>query len=107
MLKNHVEQEKPQEEELLRRLEDARNHLFALQMQIKERALPVLVLMEGWGAAGKGSTIGKIIRNIDPRFFKVATMSAPTEEELRKPPVFMSISFYRAVSEAISSSWKW
>ena len=25
MLKNHVEQEKPQEEELLRRLEDARN----------------------------------------------------------------------------------
>lgn len=53
MLKNHVEQEKPQEEELLRRLEDARNHLFALQMQIKERALPVLVLMEGWGAAGK------------------------------------------------------
>ena len=52
MLKNHVEQEKPQEEELLRRLEDARNHLFALQMQIKERALPVLVLMEGWGAAG-------------------------------------------------------
>ena len=85
MLKNHVEQEKPQEEELLRRLEDARNHLFALQMQIKERALPVLVLMEGWGAAGKGSTIGKIIRNIDPRFFKVATMSAPTEEELRKP----------------------
>ena len=22
-------------------------------------------------------------------------------------PVFMSISFYRAVSEAISSSWKW
>ena len=84
MLKNHVEQEKPQEEELLRRLEDARNHLFALQMQIKERALPVLVLMEGWGAAGKGSTIGKIIRNIDPRFFKVATMSAPTAPT--KPP---------------------
>ena len=43
MLKNHVEQEKPQEEELLRRLEDARNHLFALQMQIKERALPCLL----------------------------------------------------------------
>ena len=29
--------------------------------------------------------IGKVIRNIDPRFFKVATMSAPTEEEVRRP----------------------
>ena len=29
--------------------------------------------------------IGKVIKNIDPRFFKVATMSAPTEEEVRRP----------------------
>ena len=29
--------------------------------------------------------IGKVIKNIDPRFFKVATMSAPSEEELRRP----------------------
>ena len=29
--------------------------------------------------------ISKVIRNIDPRFFKVATMSAPTEEEVRRP----------------------
>ncbi len=26
-----------------------------------------------------------MIKNIDPRFFKVAAMSAPSEEELRKP----------------------
>ena len=29
--------------------------------------------------------IGKVIKNIDPRFFKVATMTAPSEEEKRKP----------------------
>ena len=29
--------------------------------------------------------IGKVIKNIDPRFFKAATMSSPTEEELRRP----------------------
>lgn len=34
---------------------------------------------------GKGSLIGKVIRNIDPRFFKVTTMSVKTEEEERKP----------------------
>ena len=47
MLKNHVEQERPGEEELGRRLEEARKRLGALQMQIKEHGLPVLVLMEG------------------------------------------------------------
>ena len=57
MLKNHVEQERPGEEELGRRLEEARKRLGALQMQIKEHGLPVLVLMEGWGTAGKLSLI--------------------------------------------------
>ena len=85
MLKEMNAAQKPQEEELQARLEEARKKLFAQQMQLKEHKLPVLVLFEGWGAAGKGSTIGKIIKNIDPRFFKVATMSAPTEEELRRP----------------------
>ena len=56
-----------------------------MQMKIKEHKLPVLVLFEGWSAAGKGSIIGKVIKNIDPRFFKVATMSAPSTEEIRRP----------------------
>ena len=30
-----------------------------------------------------------------------------SEQDVYKRQVFMSISFYRAVSEAISSSWKW
>lgn len=85
MLKNWVPGEIPQKEEVTERLEKARTALYELQMKIKEHKLPVLVLFEGWGASGKGYTIGKIIRNIDPRFFKVATMSAPTEEELRRP----------------------
>ena len=51
----------------------------------EDQGLPVLVLFEGWGTAGKGSVLGKVIKNIDPRFFKVATMDAPTEEERRKP----------------------
>lgn len=85
MLKEWIPAEKPQEEELRMRLAAARDKLFAQQLMIKEHNLPVLVLFEGWGAAGKGSTIGKVIGNIDPRFFKVATMSAPTMEETRKP----------------------
>lgn len=85
MLENWIKPQIPEEEELDERLQAARSKLSVLQMQIKEHGLPVLVLFEGWGTAGKGSVLGKVIKNIDPRFFKVATMDEPTEEEGRKP----------------------
>lgn len=85
MLKNRILAEKPQEEELKTRLKAAREKLAAQQMQIKEHKLPVLVLLEGWGTSGKGSTIGQVIRNIDPRFFKVASMEKMRDEDGRKP----------------------
>ena len=75
----------PEKQELEEQLDKNRNRLYDLQTKIKEHRLPVLVLFEGWAAAGKGSVIGKVIKNIDPRFFKVATMTAPSEEEKRKP----------------------
>ncbi len=85
MLENWIKPQIPEEEELDERLHVTRSKLSVLQMQIKEHGLPVLVLFEGWGTAGKGSVLGKVIKNIDPRFFKVATMDEPTEEERRKP----------------------
>ena len=66
MLKQWIPAVKPEKEELEKRLNAAQEELGRLQMQIKEHKLPVLVLIEGWGAAGKGSTIGGIIKIIDP-----------------------------------------
>ena len=77
MLKSWTPGEMPDREEMKRQLEKTKSSLYDLQMKIKEHKLPVLVLFEGWSAAGKGSMIGKVIKNIDPRFFKVATMSSP------------------------------
>lgn len=85
MLKSWNPPEMPEKEEIAQRLDKARGKMYELQMKIKEHKIPVLVLFEGWSSAGKGSMIGKVIKNIDPRFFKVATMSAPTEDELRRP----------------------
>ena len=85
MLKNWNPADIPSKDEMKSRLKKSQERLYELQMKIKEHKLPVLVLFEGWSSAGKGSIIGKVIKNIDPRFFKVATMSAPTEEERRKP----------------------
>lgn len=85
MLENWIRPQRPEEAELEERLKAANEKLSRQQMMIKERGLPVLVLFEGWGTAGKGSVLGKVIRNIDPRFFKVAAMEVPTPEERRKP----------------------
>ena len=81
MLKNWNPEQIPEKEDIKVRLSAARTRLYELQMALKEHKIPVIVLFEGWGASGKGSTISKVIKNIDPRFFKVATMSAPTEED--------------------------
>lgn len=85
MLENWSKPQRPDDAELEERIKTAREKLSAQQMRIKEHGLPVLVLFEGWGTAGKGSVLSKVIRNIDPRFFKVATMDVPMEEEMRKP----------------------
>ena len=107
MLKNRNITEKPPEKELKARLETAREKLFEQQMLIKEHKLPVIVLMEGWGTAGKGSTIGQVIGNIDPRFFKVVSFDKRTEEEVRKPFLYR---YFAKIPEAgkfvfLDSGW--
>ena len=104
MLKQWIPAVKPEKEELEKRLNAAQEELGRLQMQIKEHKLPVLVLIEGWGAAGKGSTIGGIIKNIDPRFFKVASMSAPTDN--RCPSTVVRNAFSRLEKRNRRSGWK-
>ncbi|MGN0437035.1 MAG: polyphosphate:AMP phosphotransferase [Lachnospiraceae bacterium] len=85
MLKDWKQERMPEEEELDARLEAAKLRLMEKQMLMKDKKLPVIVLFEGWGAAGKGSVIGRVIKNLDPRFFKVETMSKPSADEKRRP----------------------
>ena len=71
---------------LKERIKAERETLSASQMKLKEKKIPVMVIFEGWGASGKGYLIGRVIRNLDPRFYQVSTMeTAPTEEERRRP----------------------
>ncbi|MBR1797205.1 MAG: polyphosphate:AMP phosphotransferase [Clostridiales bacterium] len=76
---------KPGKEDLKERLKARRDELFAKQMTIKEKKLPVLIIVEGWGTAGKGTLISNIIKNIDPRFFKVFNIDKRTIEQKRYP----------------------
>ena len=62
-----------------------REQLLRLQQEAKEKKLPVLVLLEGWAAAGKGSLIKELISEIDPRNYNVVSPAVTPERESRYP----------------------
>jgi polyphosphate kinase 2 (PPK2 family) len=41
-----------------------------------------VIMFEGWDAAGKGGIIKRMTSRLDPRFFRVWPIGAPTKEEL-------------------------
>ncbi len=55
--------------------------LRELGWQIYQRKRPVVIVFEGWDAAGKGGTIRRITEKLDPRGFTVWPISAPDGED--------------------------
>ncbi len=62
--------------------------LAALDAPMKTAGLPVIILFEGWGGAGKGRVISRLILNFDPRWFTVVNIQPPTELERREPAMW-------------------
>lgn len=56
-----------------------------LQRRLKELNVPVIIVFEGFGAAGKGQQIGRLIQSLDPRGFQVWAIKEETLEERRHP----------------------
>ena len=48
-------------------MDDLQPKLSYLQRACKEQKIPVMIVFEGFGAAGKGTLINKIIEPLDPR----------------------------------------
>ncbi len=82
-------------------------NLSALQQKIREKKLPVIILLEGWGASGKGTLIADVIKLLDPRFFKVYSTMPASEAERRYPMMkryWEKIPEYGALS-VLDRSW--
>ena len=62
-----------------------REQLLALEQPVRDQKLPVIVLVEGWSAAGKGSLINELISEIDPRFYNVTSPVIKPRSEDRYP----------------------
>ena len=76
-----------------KRLQDK---LTALQMTLRDAKLPVIVLIEGWAAAGKGSLINDLISEIDPRFSSVFIGDSALREADRYPFLY---PYFKAIPE--------
>ncbi len=59
--------------------------LGQLQRRLKEAGIPVIILFEGMGAAGKGTQINRLIQSFDPRGFDVYASNRATEDEAMRP----------------------
>ncbi|WP_397597567.1 polyphosphate kinase 2 family protein [Sphingorhabdus sp.] len=68
-------------EEDLKALQDRLSRLQSLHILHGARTL---IVIEGWDAAGKGGAIKRMTARLDPRYYRVYPVSAPTAEEKDK-----------------------
>ena len=68
-------------EEYKQQLRHEQVELRKLQLSIYQQKIPVLLLFEGWDAAGKGGAIKRLTDILDPRSYQVNAFAAPTDEE--------------------------
>lgn len=67
------------------RMRDLESRLLLLQRQLKDCNVPIIIVFEGFGAAGKGVQINRLIQAFDPRGFDVYSMKSETKEESMHP----------------------
>jgi len=70
---------------LLKQIEEQGHELAYLQRKCKEHGIPILIIVEGLSAAGKGTLINRIIQPLDPRGFKVSCIASPSRDEQLRP----------------------
>jgi polyphosphate kinase 2 (PPK2 family) len=61
------------------------NRLFDVQKASWDARIPVVILFEGWDAAGKGTSIQKLTSPIDPRGYKLYPIRAARTYEKKHP----------------------
>ena len=68
-------------ESYVRELTRRQIQLRELGYQVYKQKRPVVILLEGWDAAGKGGAIKRITEKLDPRGYVVYPISAPQGED--------------------------
>lgn len=59
----------------------AEETMMALQQKLKELKIPMVIVLEGWQASGKGTIAGELLEGLDPRGYDVCVRERFPEEE--------------------------
>ncbi|MBN2423693.1 MAG: hypothetical protein JXB44_01620 [Calditrichaceae bacterium] len=85
MLKDTDLSQKISKEEYKSNEKELEYKLARLQRRARELKIPVIIVFEGWDAAGKGTLINDLILPLDPRGFSVYSTFTPNQEEALRP----------------------
>ena len=86
MLENiNLKKKKLSREEYKQALPELQRRLYDLQKACWDQRVPTVVVIEGWDASGKGTTISTLTQRLDPRGFKLYPITAPRTYEQQRP----------------------
>lgn len=83
-------------EDYIRELARRQIQMRELGLQVYQQKRPVVLVFEGWDAAGKGGVIKRVTEKLDPRGFVVYPISAPHGEDKSKHYLYR---FWRRLPE--------
>jgi polyphosphate kinase 2 (PPK2 family) len=86
MLENINLKKSASREEYKRLLPGLQKRLYDLEKACWDQGVSTLVIMEGWDASGKGSTISALTQRLDPRGFKLYPIDPPRTYEREQRP---------------------
>ena len=75
--------ESQEEYKALLKAEQAR--FYELELEMYQKRVPLMLMYEGWDAAGKGGNIKRVAQAIDARAYTIFPSPAPTKPELMHP----------------------
>ena len=103
MLKDFEAKKHESNDVLNTEIKELQAKLLSQQQLLMQEKIPVIVMIEGWAAAGKGTLIKELISELDPRFYHVVSPKIISESAERFPflcqyvqaiPVKGKVTFY-------------
>ncbi len=68
-------------EDYVKKLSELQDRLRELEFACYQQRKPVVIVYEGWDAAGKGGNIKRVTQKLDPRGYNVIPIAAPQGDE--------------------------
>ncbi|MCB0289047.1 MAG: phosphate--AMP phosphotransferase, partial [Calditrichaeota bacterium] len=67
----------------LKKVKKYQERIRDLEHEVYVKRIPVVIVYEGWDAAGKGGNIKRLTQHMDPRGYEVIPIAAPNDIEKR------------------------